>query len=270
MSSHMFIPKIDINLPDSVPEALQGLVRQLDLEELSGGKTKSQESPLMVSGHRTLFPVHPKLQPLEQKHLDGCKNPLPGALRLDINVRIVRIPTKSVSPPLKLLVQSVQKNVAEQRRQGAILRRPFPPFLYSPVDHGPGLQIPTDNPENALVTDFLGQFPHEDVMVHPIKELLQIHVNHPFVSLRYISLRLGHCLMSTTTRTKTVAVDRKGRIIHGIEHLQDRLLDKSIRHRGDAKSSGPASRFRNQHFLHRLGAVLPCQQLLPNPRCHYI
>ena len=101
-------------------------------------------------------------------------------------------------------------------------------------------------------------------MVYPVKELFQVHIDNPFVPLCYVSLRLGHRLMSTTMRTKTIAVNRKGRVEYGIENLQDRLLDKSIQYRRYAEPSDPAAGFGNQNLLDRLRAVISSQQPFPN------
>lgn len=101
-------------------------------------------------------------------------------------------------------------------------------------------------------------------MVHPVKEPFQVHIDHPFVTLCYVSLRLGHRLMSTTMRTKAIAMYRKGRVEYGIENLQNRLLDKSIQYRRYAEPSGPAAGFGNRNLLDRLRAVISSQQPFPN------
>ena len=49
------------DLPDPILNAHQGFIGQLDLQVLPGGKTKSQKTPLVVSGNRTFLTIDPKL-----------------------------------------------------------------------------------------------------------------------------------------------------------------------------------------------------------------
>ena len=58
----------------------------------------------------------------------------------------------------------------------------------------------------------------------------------------------------------------EGRIKNGLQHLQQRLLDQTIRHRRDAELALAAVRLGNRHPSHRTGPVRPRQQLLADRR----
>ena len=68
--------------------------------------------------------------------------------------------------------------------------------------------------------------------------------------------------MRASTRPKAVAVLAEGRIKNGLQHLQQRLLDQTIRHRRDAELALAALWLGNRHPSHRTGPVRPPQQLL--------
>src|SRR5260370_18040170 len=72
--------------------------------------------------------------------------------------------------------------------------------------------------------------------------------------------------MRTSTRPEAVAVLAEGRIKNGLQHLQQRLLDQTIRHRRDAKLTLAAVRLGDRHPSYRTGPVRPPQQLLADRR----
>src|SRR5260370_16679021 len=72
--------------------------------------------------------------------------------------------------------------------------------------------------------------------------------------------------MRTSTRPEAVAVLAEGRIKNGLQHLQQRLLDQTIRHRRDAKLTLAAVRLGDRHPSYRTGPVRPRQQLLADRR----
>ncbi len=72
--------------------------------------------------------------------------------------------------------------------------------------------------------------------------------------------------MRTSTRPKAVAVLAEGRIKNGLQHLQQRLLDQTIRHRRDAELTLAALWLGNRHPSYRTWPVRPRQQLLADRR----
>src|SRR5213593_586320 len=61
--------------------------------------------------------------------------------------------------------------------------------------------------------------------------------------------------MRTSTRPEAVAVLAEGRIKNGLQHLQQRLLDQTIRHRRDAELTLAALWLGNRHPSYRTGPV---------------
>src|SRR5437660_9203684 len=63
--------------------------------------------------------------------------------------------------------------------------------------------------------------------------------------------------MRTSARPEAVAVLAEGRIKNGLQHLQQRLLDQTIRHRRDAKLALAALWLGDRHPSYRTGPVRP-------------
>lgn len=82
--------------------------------------------------HRTLVPIDLQTQPLLQVPGDRLHHPFPGRLRLHVDVTVVGITAEAVAPPFQRLVQIVQQDVGEQRRQRTALRGPFFPVCATP------------------------------------------------------------------------------------------------------------------------------------------
>ena len=103
---------------------------------------------------------------------------------------------------------------------------------------------------------------HQFVVIDSIEEFLQIEINHPAVALGDIVLRLSHRLMRRPPRSEPVAVWGERSVPSPLQHLQHRLLDKSIQHRRDAKLSHPSVRLGDFHPPHRLRLIGPVQQMV--------
>src|SRR3989337_2863858 len=119
--------------------------------------------------HRTLVPIDLQTKPLLQVPGDRLHHPFPGRLRLHVDVTVVGIPAEAVTPPFQLLVQIVQQDVGEQRRQRAALRGPFLPGLRDSLDHHPGGEIPPDQTKEPLVSDPSGHSCHQHIVVHTVE-----------------------------------------------------------------------------------------------------
>ena len=126
----------------------------------------------------------------------------------------------------------------------------------------PAPQIAADQPQHPVVLDPLGQLPHQDVVIDPVKELLQVHVHHPapaFLDERCADApRRGRFVRA---ETRSCVGRSPGRI--RLQHLQQRLLDEPVQHGRDAQLALPAARLGNLHPLHRLRLVTSREQLLP-------
>ena len=71
---------------------------------------------------------------------------------------------------------------------------------------------------------------HQDVVVHPIEEFLQIEIDDPAMPVRDMLLRPSHRLMRGSAGTKAIARVREGRVPSRLKHLKDRLLNEAVEH----------------------------------------
>ena len=97
--------------------------------------------------------------------------------------------------------------------------RSLPSFLDYPVDHDARLEVSPDELEKPLILDARGESSHEDVVVDPVEEFLQIAVDDPRIALGDVPLGLLHRLTSALPRSKSVTVRRERRIKDRREHL---------------------------------------------------
>jgi hypothetical protein len=79
-------------------------------------------------------------------------------------------------------------------------------------------------------------------------------------------LRLENGVVRASARPEAVAVLAEGRIKDRLQHLQQGLLDQTIRHRRDAKLALATVRLGDRHPPYRQRPVLPRQQLLADDR----
>src|SRR5689334_8455666 len=84
-------------------------------------------------GYSALFPIQPQFQALVQETLNTDHHPLASAPAAYVNVRIVGITHETMTPPCQLLVELVEQDVRQQRRERAALRRPFLPSTGDPA-----------------------------------------------------------------------------------------------------------------------------------------
>jgi len=97
------------------------------------GEAESEKLPLLRSRHRTLFVVHLELESLCDELRDAVHHPLTRPFAANVDVAIVRVSNKPVSPALQLSVEFVEHEVAEQGRKWASLQGPFHTGTDQPV-----------------------------------------------------------------------------------------------------------------------------------------
>src|SRR5229473_2178773 len=103
-----------------------------------------------------------------------------------------------------------------------------------------------------------GHQPHQEVVVDPVKELLQVDVHHPAPARRKVFLRSRHRLMRRAARPKAIAAHAERPVPFALQHLQYRLLDEAVEHRRDAEGTYAPGRLRDfdpPHWLRSVGAV---------------
>jgi hypothetical protein len=93
-----------------------------------------------------------------------------------------------VTPAFEFLVEVIPQKICDQWQEKGALRSPFVPFDAPAIGHQPRLQEATDDREQALVADALGETGHRDVVLHSIEELLQVEIDDDAPSVGYILL----------------------------------------------------------------------------------
>jgi site-specific DNA recombinase len=101
-------------------------------------------------------------------------------------------------------------------------------------------QKTADQLQDALVSDPLGNEPHQDVVIDPVEELLQVDIYNDGVTGRDIGLRLLHRLMRRAPRPKAKAHLGERSVPVRLQHLHHRLLDEAVKHRRNAQRSHAA------------------------------
>src|ERR1700692_1730874 len=101
-------------------------------------------------------------------------------------------------------------------------------------------------------------------MIDPVEKFFEIEVNHNAVARGNVSLRLGHRLMSGTSRSEAVAMLGKRRVPLLLENLQQGLLDQSVDDARHAELSDPAVRLGDFDPFDRLRLVGSRAQFGPN------
>ena len=99
------------------------------------------------------------------------------------------------------------------------MRRALDPLAVYPVCQDAGLQVATNQPQHPLVRNSLGQPIHQDVVVDPVEELLQIHVHHSSEARLHMLLCRQDRLMRTSPRPEAVTMFAEGRIDQRLQHL---------------------------------------------------
>jgi hypothetical protein len=75
--------------------------------------------------HRALLCVHNQLQPLLKKLRDRGHHPFTCNLTAHVYVAVIGITAEAVASLFQFLVELIEQDVGQQRRQWAALRRPF-------------------------------------------------------------------------------------------------------------------------------------------------
>src|SRR2546428_589748 len=104
------------------------------------GETESEKLPLLRSRHRALLVVYLELEPLRDESRDAVHHPLTRPFATNVNVAIVRVSNKTMSPALQFPVEFVEHEVAEQGRKWTSLRSSFHTGTDQTVLHHSGVQ----------------------------------------------------------------------------------------------------------------------------------
>src|SRR5216684_2283248 len=251
-------------LPDPCFEAIDGLRRDAAPRLLLARKAEAQELACARFGDRALGLVDPELETLGEELLDALHHPLARPLAAHIDVAVVGVAHEAMAALLQFLVQHVQHQVRQQRRERPALRRALLRRADQPIRQHARGQKAADQLQDALVGCPLGHQPHQDIVVDPVEELLQVDIHHDVVAGRNVRLRLRHRLMRRAPRPKAEAMLGERPVPVGLQHLHHRLLDEAVEHRRNAERPFAARCLRYLHSPYRLRLVSAVEQLRPD------
>jgi hypothetical protein len=129
----------------------------------------AEELTLPDRGDGALLPVDLETQPALEEFGDRGHHPPARRLGTNVDVHVVGVAAKAVAPGLQHLVQVVEKEVGEQRRQRTALRRALETPDANALAHHPRFQEAANDPEQAFVANAPGQTGHQDIVVDPVE-----------------------------------------------------------------------------------------------------
>jgi site-specific DNA recombinase len=157
-----------------------------------------------------------------------------------------------------------QGYLLRSRSQRPALRRALLRRADQPIRQHARSQKAADQPQDALVRHPFRHQPHQDVVIDPVEEFLQIKIHHNGMAGRDVLLRLRHRLMRRAPRPKAEARLGERPVPARLQHLHHRLLDEAVEHRRNAERPQAARRLRYLHPPHRLWLVSALKQLSPD------
>jgi hypothetical protein len=111
-----------------------------------------------------------------------------------------------VATPGELLIELVQHDVRQQRRQRRALRHALLAVNHNAVrQHHLGLEQPSDQPEQPPIAHSLCELGAKALVADEIEELLQIQIYTPLIAVVQVLAGLGDRRVTTATRSKPVA-----------------------------------------------------------------
>src|ERR1039458_911069 len=119
------------DLPDSLLEPFQRFRRNRALGVRTYRKAEPEELPFLRSCHRTLGLVYLELELLCDEARDALHHPLTRSFAANVNVTVVRVANKAMSPALQLPVEFVENEVTQQWRKRSSLRSSFSTVISS-------------------------------------------------------------------------------------------------------------------------------------------
>src|SRR6516165_10598409 len=251
------------HVPDLHLEFVEGFWRDAPLAPVIRD-AEPQEFALLRSRHRAFRLVDLQPQLLGQEPAHRGHDPLTGAAAANVDVAVIRVTAKAVTPSGQLLVEFVKHEVAQEGRERAALRRPLVHRADQAVFHHSGLEKRPDEPEHTFVDHPRGDARHQAVMIDPVEKFFEIKVDHNAVARGNIALRLGHRLMGRAPRSEAVTMPGKRWVPLLLQNLQQGLLDQSVDDTRHAELSDPAIQLGDFDPFDRLRLIGSFEQLRPN------
>src|SRR4029077_8328090 len=160
------------------PLASLGVQTHLDLAA-TAVETEPQQGLPNRPVNRRLPVVDLQLEAILDINADALKDTMCRALAPDINPAVVGVAHETVSASIKLPVEVVEHDVTEQRRERGTLRGPILARVHTTVSHNARVQVTPNQTEHLLILHTPCDPRHQSVVVDPIKERVQIHLDAP-------------------------------------------------------------------------------------------
>src|SRR6267154_626644 len=162
-----------------------------------------------------------------------------------------------LTPRLDPQVEYVMKIDVRQKRRGtSALRRPFFHSYSFPILQHAGSQPFLNEPHDAPVRDPVLHELHKPLVGNPIKEALDVQIEHPVHFPRQQSgVERIQRLMLAASWSKPVREADKIRFVDGVQHLDRRALDDFVFQRRDSERSLPPVGLRDKHPTHQLRSI---------------
>ena len=247
--------------PNSLLEPQERFRRYAPFRLLAAGEAKPQKLPLRWSSYGAFRLVDLELELAGDETRDALHHTFAGAATAEVDVTVVGVPHKAETASLKFLVQVIQHEVAQQRRNRTPLWSPFFRRTHQPVLHDLGVQERPKEFEHAFVFHSLGNASHQHGVIDSVEKLLQINIDGAAVTFGDVRLGLGHCLMSTAPRTEAIALLGERLLPTPLKDLKDCLLEEAVECLWDTELAHASVVLRNLDAFHWLGSVGSREQL---------
>ena len=205
-------------------------------------KAEPKEVHLAWMTDSALLPVDREPHPALKKPGDRGHHAITGAGATDEHVTVVRMPHKPVSPPRQFLIQFVEDNTGQERRERASLRGAFQGFDPRVVRHHDlCLQHPTHQTNHPAIRNLPGHAVKKALMMDTIEKFLQIEVHDRSVASFKMCLCFCNGRCCTALGTEAVAAWMKAWLEHRLQNLKRGLLHNPVDHVRNAETPLPAS-----------------------------
>src|SRR5690348_13307930 len=122
-----------------------------------------------MAAHCAFLAIDLELQASRDKAADTRHYWLPRSFADRVDVAIISVSDELVAAPLQLLVQFVEYDVGQQRRQRTALRGSFVSGFDQPVLHHSRVKERANQPEHALIGNPSCQMCHQPIVVNPVE-----------------------------------------------------------------------------------------------------
>jgi len=188
--------------------------RQQELVKVGLTALKTEADP---AAKAVAIPLKGAVEKLGALALDRAGNLYVTDLGKDLQVKkfapdgrpVFGVAAEGVAAPLQFLVEVVEHDVRQQRRERPALRRAGVSGRHNAVLHHTRLQVAADEAEHSLVLHFAGHAGHQHVVVDAVEEFLQVHIHDPPAAFCHEGLCGKHGLMSTAAGAEAVAEFRE-------------------------------------------------------------